>query len=281
MNTNPLLSSPQAARDHARSMHATRVPAMQTLPAHEAADLPEDIDRSKLLWDQTLGAGDYTARVIKRGTRLRLINTLGDACAQIILFNADRTSERLNIPDTLKVQWNAYIGQSKMLLSDMGRVLMSITADTSANHDTLCGNSTEWSNRKRYGSGENYSPHPNARDRFLLALLKHDMGRRDVVQGINLFKHVRASEDGTLHFDARSELPTDSPGTFVEMRAEMNVLIVITNCPHVLDPRPAYTATPLRLLAWRGDVTCIDDPVRNASPENQRAFENVEDYFLA
>jgi uncharacterized protein len=272
----PELSSPYAARDHARAMHGTVIEAMPRLPVSASSDVPADIDRTQLIWDETLAAGEYCSRVLKRGTRLRMLNTQGDACAQFLCYNADRPFERLNVADTVKVQWNGYLGEGKMLLSDMGRVLMSITRDTCEMHDTFSGASTRWSNERVYGVGDNYSPHPNARDRFLLALLKHGLGRKDIPPSLNFFKHVKIKEDGAMSFIQNSS----KPGDIVELRAEMNVLVVIANCPHVLDERKTYTASPLRVMAYKGEIAPPDDPIRNSCPEAQRAFENVDDYFL-
>lgn len=271
----PELSTPYKARDHARSMHGTIIPNMPTLPVSAARDVPADIDRDALLWDETFAAGEYGWRILKRGTRLRMINVGGDACAQFLVYNADRPFERLNVADTVKVQWNAYLGEGKMLLSDMGRVLMSITRDTCGQHDTFCGPSTQWSNAAKYGSGDNYTPHPNGRDRFLLCLLKNGLGKKDIPPNINVFKSVKIAEDGSTHWVTDASKPDD----VVELRAEMNVLVLIANCPHVLDPRTTYTATPLRVLAYRGENAGPNDWIRNATPENQRAFENVDDYF--
>lgn len=271
----PELSTPYAARDHARSMHGTIVDAMPTIPVTAARDVPADLASADLLWDETFAAGDYGSRVLKRGSRLRLIDLAGDACCQLTVHHAARPFERLNVADTVKVQWNAYLGEGKLLLSDMGRVLMSIVRDTSNRHDIFCGTSTAWSNAKRYGSGENYSPHPNARDRLILSLLKHGLAKKDLGGTINLFKGVKVAEDGRLQF-----LDGPQPGAVVELRAEMDVLVSFANCPHVIDPRPAYTATPLRAIAYRGPATLPDDPIRNACPENQRAFENVDDLLL-
>jgi uncharacterized protein len=270
------LSTPLRARDHARAQGGTRVRAMPTIPASAAIDLPQDVAPGSVVWDETLDAGDYAARVLRRGTRVRLVNQGGDACANTLVYNAERPIERLNVADTIKVQWNAYLGAGKLLLSDMGRVLMSITADTSGRHDTFCGASNENTNARRYGRGENYSPHPNARDRFALALAKYGLGRKDIPPNVNFFKHVTVEEDGSLVFDRNP----GAAGEFVELRAEMNVLLVVSNTPHVLDPRPAYTASPLRVLAYRGPITPADDPIRTATPEATRAFENTEDYFL-
>lgn len=271
----PDLATPYKARDHARSMHGTVVEAMPTLPATAARDLPDDIKAADVMWAETFAAGDYGSRVLPRGTCLRLIDVAGDACCQFIVHNAREPFERLNIADTVKVQWNGYLSEGRLLLSDMGRVLMSLVRDTSGRHDTFCGASTAWSNARRYGSGENYSPHPNARDRFVLSMLKHGLGKKDIAGSVNFFKGVKVAEDGSLHFMTDSARPA-----VLELRAEMDVLVSLANCPHVLDARADYTATPLRVVAYRGPPTPPDDPIRNATPENQRAFENVDDYLL-
>lgn len=269
-------STPLAAREHARSQAGKIVESMPTIPASAAKDLPQGVSAADLLWDETIAGGGYASRILPRGSRLRLTNLKGDCCANVLIYNADRPIERLNVADTIKVQWNGYLGEGKLLLSDMGRALMSIMKDTCGKHDTFCGASNEKTNAARYGAGVNYGPSPNARDRFLLALARYDLGRRDVMPNLNFFKNVRIDLDGGTNFIQESS----KPGDFVEMRAEMNVLVVIANTPHVLDPRPQYTATPLRLTAWRGPITPANDPIRIAAPENTRAFENVEDYFL-
>jgi urea carboxylase-associated protein 2 len=270
------LSDPYKAREHARAQAGTVVRAMPTIPASAAQDLPPGVRSSDVLWDETLAGGDYAARVLKRGTRLRLTNVGGDGCVGFLAFNADRPFERLNVADTVKVQWNAYLGEGNLLLSDMGRVLLSITRDTCGRHDTFCGASTAKSNAAKYGTGANYSSFPNARDRFLIGLLKHGLGKKDIPANVNFFKNVRVEADGGLTFVERSSKPGDA----VELRAEMNVLVVLANVPHVLDPRTTYTCADVRATAWRGPVTAEDDQIRNASPENLRAFQNVEDYFL-
>jgi hypothetical protein len=277
MSTDPHVSTPLKARDHARAQASTVVRAMPTIPASTAKDLPAGVTAQDVVWDETLDAGDYCARILKAGTRLRLTNLEGDACANLLAYNADRPIERINVADTIKVQWNAYLGKGKLILSDMGRVLLSIIEDTCGNHDTICGPSTEKSNARKFGHGENYSPYPNARDRFLLGLLKFGLGKKDIAPNINLFKGVRVGEGGGLQFIPRSS----KPGDYVELRAEMNVLIVVANTPHVLDPRTKYTCTPVRLTAYRGPATAQDDPIRVATPESARAFQNTDDYFLS
>jgi urea carboxylase-associated protein 2 len=268
------LANPSAARDHARGMAGTVVDAMPVLPPI-ADDLPAGVSADDLLWEETIAAGGYATRRLARGARLRLIDLAGDACASLLIFNAEMLIERLNVADTIKVQWNAYLGQGRLLLSDMGRVLMSFLEDDAGTHDTFCGTSNVAANAAKYGDGANSGPHPNGRDRFLLGAAKHGLGRRDVHPCVNLFKGTSIAADGTIV----PQVGPFSPCRRVVLRAEMEVVVVIANCPHVLDPRDDWTVTPLRATAWRGAVTPEADPIRTATPEGLRAFQNVEDYF--
>jgi urea carboxylase-associated protein 2 len=270
-------ATPLEAREHARAQAGAIAETMPTLPASRAKDLPPYVKPSEVVWDETIPGGGYASRVLKHGTRLRLVNLKGDACCNLLVYNADRPIERLNVADTVKVQWNAYLAEGKLLLSDMGRALMSIVEDTCGHHDALCGASNRKTNAAKYGTGGNYTPHPNARERFLIALAKHGLGKADVMPNVNLFKSVRVERDGELTFINEAS----KAGDVVELRAEMNVLVVIANTPHVLDPRERYTCTPLRITAYRGALAGPDDPIRNASPEAQRAFLNNDDYFLS
>ncbi|TCU58922.1 hypothetical protein EDF58_103458 [Novosphingobium sp. PhB57] len=268
------LADPLAARDHARAMAGTIVESMPVLPP-VAEDLPEGVDGADLVWEETIAAGGYATRRLSRGSRLRLIDLAGDACASLLVFNAEMPTERLNVADTVKVQWNAYLGAGKLLLSDMGRVLMSILEDEAGTHDTFCGTSNAATNAAKYGDGRNSGDYPNGRDRFLLGAAKHGLGRRDVHPCVTLFKGARIEADGGITPDVGPFAPDRS----LVLRAEMDVIVVIANVPHVLDPRTSWSVTPLRASAWRGAVTGEDDPLRTASPEGLRAFRNVEDYF--
>jgi len=268
------LADPLAARDHARAMAGTVVDAMPQVPP-VAVDLPADVAADDLLWEETIAAGGYATRRLARGSRLRLIDLAGDACASLLIYNAEMPSERLNVADTVKVQWNAYLGAGKLLLSDMGRVLMSILADEAGTHDAFCGTSNAATNQAKYGEGRNSGAYPNGRDRLLLGSAKHGLERRDVHPCVNLFKGTRIEADGAI-------TPLVGPyeaGRSMVLRAEMDVIVVIANCPHVLDPRVQWTVTPLRVSAWRGAITPEADPIRTATPEGLRAYLNVEDYF--
>lgn len=273
-------STTTGARDHARAQaasEAAKVLTKPTIPVQAATGLPDTIASETLLSDEVLGAGGYTSRVLEPGSRLRLENLEGDGCIALLAYNADHPAERLNVADTVKVQWQAYLGEGALLLSDMGRVLLSIAQDTCGRHDTFCGASSAKRNAAKYGEGDNHGPHPSARDRFSLALTKHGMGKRDIPANVNLFKGVRVEPDGALTFVAESS----KPGDVVELRAEMRVLVVLVNTPHVLDPRDVYVATPVRVTSYRGARTADDDAIRTSTPERLRAFQNVDDYHLS
>lgn len=263
----------KSARAHARKQGGARVEAMPTLPASSASNLPAGVSPESVVWEETLAGGGYASRRLARGTRIRLVDLYGDSCASILLFNAEETQERLNVADTLKVQWNAYLGPGKLLLSDMGRVLCSILEDDAQTHDAFCGASNDQTNANKHaGSGGDA---PSARDRFIKAAAKHGLARADVHPCLNLFKGIRIDASGATLLD----VGPFAPGRSVLLRAEMDIILVIANCPHVLDPRADYTITPLRLTAWRGDAAAHDDPIRQSTPETLRAFLNTEAYF--
>jgi urea carboxylase-associated protein 2 len=265
------------AREHARSQAGRVADSQPTVPAPSLDDPPEGVDPSDVLWEETIGAGGYATRTLPRGARLRLVDVDGDACAGLLLHRADRPTERLNVADTVKLQWQAYPGAGYLLLSDMGRVLASLVEDTCGCHDTFCGTSTALDNASRYGDGSAFGPAPSGRDRFLVALAKHGLGERDLAPNVNLFKGVRIEPDGSVTFlGDRSH-----PGVHVLLQAEQGLVVSIVDVPHRLDPRPAYTAGRLRITAWRGSPAGSDDPLRDASPEAARAYDNTDEEMRA
>jgi urea carboxylase-associated protein 2 len=230
-----------------------------------------------MLWDDVVPPGGVASRVLPRGAAVRLTDLDGDSCANVLVYNAAEPVERLNVADTVKVQWQAYLGAGSLLLSDMGRVLMSVTADTSGTHDALCGASNAVTNRAHYGESGVHGSCPNARDRFAVALAKHGLDRRDIVPNVNFFKGVTVADDGAL-------LLTDAPprpGASVELVAELPVVLVVANTPHVLDPRPEYTVTALRVTAWVDTPTARHDSAWTATPEGERAFLQSEEFVLS
>ena len=266
-----------AARDHARAMGEARVRTQPTVPATDATELPAGVDAADVVWAEVLAGGGATSKVLARGTRLMVEDTDGDGCVGILVHRADQTAERLNIADTVKVQWQAYPTTGSLLLSDLGRVMMAVVEDTSGRHDAFCGTSNRSTNERRYGDGEVDGPHPNGRDRFSVALVKQGLDRRDVAPNLTLFKGVTVADDGAITLDP---VPA-TPGTRVVLRAEMDVLVTLVDVPHVLDDRPDYPVTPVRIRGWRGEPAAPDDPVRTATPEGLRAYLNTEDLYAA
>jgi urea carboxylase-associated protein 2 len=271
MTDRPSTATTRGARDHARALAGTVVAAMPTMPARSATGLPDGVAADDLLWDEVIAGGGYASAGLPRGARVRLTDVEGDACAGVLLHRRDATAERLNVADTVKVQWQAYLGAGQLLLSDMGRVLAAIMADTSRRHDSFCGTSNRRHNEARYGDGAPDGPCPNGRDHFGVALAKHGLSRRDIAPNLNLFKGVQVAADGTLRLDREPR-----PGAYVELRLELPLLVSLVNVPHPLDPRATYTVTPLRVTAWRGQPALSDDPLRIASPEAERAYLNTE-----
>ncbi|MDX3529441.1 urea carboxylase-associated family protein [Streptomyces sp. ID05-39B] len=262
------------ARAHARAQEGTRT---ETMPVVPAADWPAPpCEAGHLVWAETVAGGNYTHRVLARGTELRLTDVGGDACAHLLLYAADRPWERLNAADTVKVQWNAYLGEGVLLLSDQGRVLASVVADTSGRHDALCGTSTLVRNTARYGDGTPQSPSPAGRELFKLAAAKNGLEPRDLPPSLSFFQGVEVRGDGTLDFTGSA-----GPGGDVTLRAEQDVTVLIVNVPHPADPRAEYVSTPLEVLAWRAAPTRPGDPLWEATPEGRRAFLNTAEFLTA
>lgn len=229
---------------------------MRTIPATAALELPDGVDAQDVVWDETLDGGRYTTKSLQRGTRLRFTDVDGDACVQLLLFNALGPHERLNVADTAKVQWQAYLGEGSLLLSDMGRVLATVVEDRGGHHDLFCG------------------PTAAARGLLRLGVARLGLERRDVHPCANLLKGVRV-EDG----DALAYQGGTGPGAWIELRVELPAKIVVVNSAHVLDGRDDPPCSPVRVTAWRGAPAEEDDRWRSASPEGRRAFENTEDFL--
>jgi hypothetical protein len=266
-------ASTHGARAHARAQAGAVAATQPTVPSASIADPPPGVDAADVLWDETIGAGGYASRVVPRGARVRLVDVDGDTCAGLLLHRAGATAERLNVADTVKLQWQAYPGPGYLLLSDMGRVLATVIDDTAGCHDTFCATSNRLDNERRYGDGSAHGPTPSGRDRFVVALAKHGLTERDVAPNLNLFTGVTIEADGRVTLlQGRSH-----PGAAVVLRAELALVVTVVDVPHRLDPRPDYTAGRVRITAWRGAAAAPDDPFRTATPEAARAFENTDE----
>ncbi|MGF6882363.1 uncharacterized protein YcgI (DUF1989 family) [Nocardia sp. GAS34] len=238
-------ASTTGARVHARSQAA----AAQIM----GPDLPAGIEATDVRFAQRIPDGGYANVVLARGTRIRLSDPRGAACAHILLLRAESPWERLNVADTVKVPWQAYLQIGHPLLSDQGRILATLVADSSGHHDALCG------------------PGPDARRALRLAGAKHGLAPRDIGPTVSLFRGVRVEPDGAL-------TPTGGggEGAAVELLTHLPVTLLIANAPHPLDDAPA---TDLDVVAWQasGDLAVS----HNDDPEYQRAVENTESAWNA
>ncbi len=243
------------------------------LPASSTPFPPPGVDADLLVWAETVAAGGYTHKVLARGSRIRLEDVTGEACAHVLLYNAVEPWERLNVADTMKIPWQAYLGTGHPLLSGDGRVLATVVADDSGRNDALGGTSTAAANRARYGDSAPQGPSPSGRELFILAAAKHGLTPRDLPPSISFFKGVRVRADGGLEFTGSA-----GPGRAVELVAELPLIVLIANVPHPIDPRPGYVSGLLRVHAWRSAPTGPGDRYWDAAPEVHRAYLNTTDY---
>jgi uncharacterized protein YcgI (DUF1989 family) len=234
------------------------VETMATLPASSWPEPPEGVPASELTWAEVVAGGGATSKVLSRGTCMRLRDLHGQACAHLLLYNADQPWERLNVADTVKIPWQAYLGVGHPLLSDQGRVLATMIADDSGRHDALCGGGA------------------SARARFVNLAAKHGLELRDLPPSVSLFQGVRVQGDGSLTW-----LGSAGAGRAVTLRCELPLVVLLADVAHPVDPRPEPEVTALEVLAWRGRPTQPDDQLWSATPELQRAFENTADYWEA
>lgn len=235
---------------------------------------------ASVLFSEVLPGSATWSHVLKRGTALRITDVEGGANVAAYFLNFELPAERFNLPDTLKAQHAARLTKGHVLYSDMGRILCSITEDTVGWHDPLGGISNAATVEKKYGKG-GYQQlrngwHQNARDSLSIELIKYGLGARDLHATVNFFSKVTADESGDLRF-----YPGNSqPGSYVELRAEMNVLVLLNSCPHPMDPNTAYEPKPVSLTITKVPAPRADDACRLSCRENMRGFLLTEFHFL-
>ncbi len=205
-----------------------------------------NLDPAQAVHDFTLEAGDAWLHRIEAGQTFRIIDLCGNQAVDTFFFNADDTSERYSATDTILRQKNIYLTAGTRLQSNLNRTMLEISADTCGRHDTLGGACSTESNTVRYSLDKRFMH--ACRQSFLRAVSVSDAGltKRDIGSNINFFMNVPVTPEGKLTFaDGISEA-----GKYVEMRAEMNVLALLSNCPQLNNPCNAYNPTPVRLLIW-------------------------------
>ena len=204
------------------------------------------LNPSEAIRDEIVLAGDYWLHHIKKGQRLRIEDMEGNQAADTLFYNAHDPLERYSASDTIRHQAALYLTTGTKLMSTRGNALLTIVADTCGRHDTLGGACSRESNVMRYATDR--EPMHACRDSFIRGVQwwSHGMGQRDITCNINFFMNVPVTPDGELRFaDGVS-----GPGRYVEMRTEMDVICLISNCPQLNNPCNAYNPTPVRVLIW-------------------------------
>ena len=235
---------------------------------------------NNVIWEEVIPGGNHWSGLIRRGTALRITDLAGGANLSALFYNAEDKLERYNMPDTLKAQHTAFLTTGNVCYSDMGRVMTSIIGDTVGWHDTICGITDASMIETQYGKSS-YQTHRNdmyrsGKDGFLVELTKHGLGKRDLAATVNFFSKVTPDEAGNLHFVTGHS----KAGNYVDVRFDMNVLLVVSAAPHPLDPSKTYKPAAVKLSAWHVGLAKADDVCRNACEQNQRGFVNTERYYL-
>jgi len=235
---------------------------------------------NEILFEETVRGGGMWSFVLRRHLTLRITDIEGGANVGLMAYNADQPLDRLNSPDTLKAQYTAKLTRGHVLMSDMGHALLSITSDTVGWHDPLGGHGNAAMANKKYGEAgyqeKRNDWHRNAHDDFLIELGKYGLGKRDLVANVNFFSRVDVDAEGKMQFHPGNSKAGDS----VDLRAEMNVLVVLNTCQHPLDPKSKYAPKPVKLTILQTQPPGPDDFCRNFRKENQRCFILTERLFL-
>lgn len=195
-------------------------------------------------------AGDSFVHEIRRGQVVRIVDLEGNQAVDTLFYNARDYADRYSAQDTIREQGNLYLTTGTKLMSTEGHVLLTITADTCGRHDTLGGACAQESNMVRYAIEKR--PMHACRQSFMKGIQhwKHGLEKRDITSNINFFMNVPVTPDGGLTFeDGVSEA-----GKYVELRAEMDVLMLVSNCPQLNNPCNAYNPTPVQILIWEENV---------------------------
>lgn len=210
-----------------------------------AASSPRNI--SSAIYAHDIPAERPWSYVLKRGQTLRIVDSEGQQAVDALLYCLADPTERYSVQDTLRTQGSAYVNLGTRLVSNKGRVMAHITADSCGRHDTSAGCCSRESNAVRFGEATKYQH--ACRENFILELSKYGMTKRDIVANLNFFMNVPIGPDGK--FTVVDGIST--PGNYVDITMDLDVIFVISNCPQVNNPCNGFNPTPIRVLIWDQD----------------------------
>jgi urea carboxylase-associated protein 2 len=271
--TSTIETSQQARQHHRERYEALRARGQGTT----AVSLPPPTDprlallADDILHEECIPGGWYWTTQLARGEALRIVNTHGTSAVSMVAWSQADTSERLNTADTMKIQWSTGLRKGRLLFTEMGRVACSVIEDTSGAHDALTGPTT----RTCVGTGTDGVQRRNSRDNFLLAAAKLGLSRRDVPACVNFFAPVTLDERGRFVWHAERR----RPGDFVDLRAEMDLWVVLSNAGHALDTDSIGEPSPVDAIRFIAPPVQPDDPCRSATEEAVRAFAQTTRSF--
>ena len=238
------------------------------------------MSESKVLCEQIIAGGWNYSRIVKRGQKIRLTDLEGGANASLMCYNAHNFTERFNLGDTLKIQHICRIAKNCCLYGDMGRILLSVVEDSVGWHDPLCGCTHAALIKERFGEKDYQSAHNdfyrNGYDSLLVEIGKHGMTKRDFTELVNFFSKVVVTSDGKMTFVENNS----KPGDYVELRAEMDTLVVIDTGMHPLNPSKEYLRKSVKVELMTCDIASAEDPCFTWCPENGRGYINTANYNL-
>lgn len=238
------------------------------------------VDTSQVMWSEVVPGGSHWSWRMPRGSAIRFVALDAGANLSLVLYSAQEKLERYNMPDSLKAQHTAHYTRGHVLMSDMGRSMASVTADSLGWHDPLGALLDNELMATKYGE-QRYEQARNAmyrsgKDGLLIEIGKYGLTRRDLIAPVNLFSKVSVDAQGRFGFapdHARA-------GDFVELRFDMDVILAVSSAPHALDPSPVYAPKKVGLLAWRCGAAPAQDFCRAFRPENARALHNSDMLYL-
>jgi urea carboxylase-associated protein 2 len=228
------------------------------------------ISANTMIHRETVPHGWYTTLLLRRGEALRIVDDTGHASVSVLAWREEDPSERINCADTIKVQWSAAISKGRVILSDMGRAVFSLIEDTCGAHDLLVGGSTPASVVAATGASGR-----NTQENFLAAVSKIGLGVRDISPCITFFAPVALDDVGRFLWQEGRK----RAGDFVDLRAEMNLIVVASNCTHPLNPQPSAGGSAT-LIKHRVPAAAREDLCRTASPEAMRAFDFTDRLYV-
>ncbi|MEY8352691.1 urea amidolyase associated protein UAAP1 [Lachnospiraceae bacterium 54-53] len=231
------------------------------------------------IWSKTLEPGEKWSGSIGRGKYVHFKALGDDANVSLLFYNMYDTSERYNMPDSLKAQFTAHLTKGNVLMSDNGRVLASIVEDSLGWHDTISGYTTRAMTDGKYGK-TTYQEMGNSwlrcgEENFKMELIRNNMSARDLVPCVNLFSKVYVEEDGSMHY----EQGHCREGATVTLRTEMDVIVLLSNTPNPLNTAASYPSAPVTIEVYNAPAVDLTDECVNHRAENYRAFENTWEYY--